>query len=176
VAASIDPARVAGLVLVDATDEGCDLFFGRGSDLQTRAFVASLPVMAKVGALGYASRTAARALPPEDAAAVRAEEGSPAHAQAYRAELAPSLDELRTLCDAPPSVPDVPITVISGTKSSALGRKRRTALIDAHRARADAAAQGRHVRADGSAHLVILTQPELVANEVLRVVDAAREG
>jgi pimeloyl-ACP methyl ester carboxylesterase len=175
-AAAIDPDRVAGLVLVDPTDEGCELFFGRGADLQTKAFVATLPVMAKVGALGFASRSAARALPAAAAAAIRAEEGSAAHAQAYRAELAPSLEELLVLRDAPPPVPTVPLTVISGTKSSRLGRTRRTALLDAHRSRAESAPQGRHVRADGSAHLVILTEPALVADEVLRVVDAVRSG
>jgi pimeloyl-ACP methyl ester carboxylesterase len=175
-ATAIDPDRVAGLVLVDPTDEGCDLFFGRGADLQTKAFVASLPVMARIGALGYASRRAARSLPADAAATVRAEEGSPAHAQAYRAELAPSLDELRVLRDAPPTVPAVPLTIISGTKSSPVGRRRRTALVDAHRARVDAAPHGRHVLANGSAHLVILTEPELVANEALRVVDEVCRG
>jgi pimeloyl-ACP methyl ester carboxylesterase len=175
-AAAICPDAVAGLVLVDPTDESCDLFFGRGAAVQTRLFVATLPAMARIGALGCASRTAARSLPPEPAAAVRAEEGSPAHARAYRGELAPSIEELQMLRDTPPPAPDVPITIVSGTKSSPLGRTRRMALVEAHRTRVAAAPRGRHVLADGSAHLVILTEPDLVAAEVLRVVDDVRRG
>lgn len=64
--------------------------------------------------------------------------------------------------------------MISGAKSGALGRRRRTALIAAHQARAEAAPQGRHVLATRSAHLVPLTEPELVADEILRIVDAVR--
>ena len=66
-----------------------------------------------------------------------------------------------------------PVTVVSGTQSSPLGRRRRAALIAAHRAQAAAVPQGRHVRADRSAHYAPLTEPDLGAAEILRIVELA---
>lgn len=173
-AAAQAPELVAGIVLVDATDEGCDLYFGRGAAVQTRASAAALPAFARIGALRLATRTVGRSLSADAAARLRVEEGSVAHARAFRAELAPSIDELRELVERPPSPPEVPVTLISGTRASRIGRRRRDALVDAHRARAAALPHGRHVEADRSAHLVLLTEPALVADEILRIVDVAR--
>ena len=174
-AAAAAAERVGGLVLVDATDEGCDRFFSRVAALQTRWFLAALPALARIGALRMAVWASARALPTEAAARVRLVEGSAAHARAYRAELAPSIAELRVLAASPPPCPDVPVTVVSGTRSSRPGRGRRDALVAAHRARAASFPQGRHVSATRSGHLVPLTEPQLVADEVLRIIDLIEE-
>ena len=55
-------------------------------------------------------------------------------ARRQAAELASSTDDLRRLRDAPPALPDVPVTLVSGAVSSRLGRRRRHARIGAHRA------------------------------------------
>jgi pimeloyl-ACP methyl ester carboxylesterase len=90
--------------------------------------------------------------------------------------MAASLDDLRRLRAEPPVLPDVPVTVMSGGRSSRLGRTRRTALIAARQARAEALPQGRHVRAERSGHYVPFIEPQLIADEILRIVDATRRS
>jgi pimeloyl-ACP methyl ester carboxylesterase len=65
----------------------------------------------------------------------------------------------------------VPVTLISGGRAGRFERRRREALVAAHRARAAALPQGRHVVAGASGHFVPFTEPGVVAEEVLRIVD-----
>ncbi len=172
-AAALVPDRIAGLVLVDQTDEGCDLFFTRSQSVQVWLGAKILPAMARSGMLRRVVDKQADQLPEPWAGGLRAEDGTVASVAEQLAELRWSTDGLRQLRDHPPALPDVPLTVISGTRSSPLGRRRRAALIAAHRAQAAAAPQGRHVTADRSAHYVPLTDPDLVAAEILRIVELA---
>jgi pimeloyl-ACP methyl ester carboxylesterase len=123
-----------------------------------------------------------RALPAEAAAAILDEDASLGGARALQAELRPFTDDMRVLRAAPLPVPQVPFTIISGTRRPRLGAALRAALVDAHARRAANAPLGRHVRAERSTHYVPTSEPELVAREILRVVDqvatsrAARTG
>jgi pimeloyl-ACP methyl ester carboxylesterase len=173
-AATHAPERVGGLVLVDQTDEGCDLFFGRGAALQSRVFGPLVPLMGRLGLIGLAVKQLAARLPEPAASDMKAEDATPTALRTHQAEMSGSLDDLRGLRDDPAALPEVPVTLVSGTKSSPLGRRRRTALVAAHRARAEALPQGRHVTADRSAHMVPFTEPDVVADEVLRIVDLVR--
>jgi pimeloyl-ACP methyl ester carboxylesterase len=175
-AAAHAPDRIGGLVLVDQTDEGCDLFFGRGAALQSRVFGPLVPLMGRLGLIGMAVKQLAARLPEPAATDMRTEDVTPTALRTHQSELTGSLGDLRALRDNPPELPDVPVTVVSGTRSSPLGRRRRTALLAAHRARAEALPQGRHVTADRSAHMVPFTEPDIVADEVLRIVDLVRTG
>jgi pimeloyl-ACP methyl ester carboxylesterase len=169
------PERVAGLVLVDQTDEDCDLFFARGDGAQ-RAFAKVLPTLARVGLLRLVTGAVARSLPPDARRAVVVESGSVAGARAHARELAGFDADLRRLRDDPHPTPDVPVTLISGTRPPR-GRsaaRRRACLVDAHRRGAAGAPQGRHVAAARSGHMVPLTEPQLVVDEVLRLVDGVR--
>jgi pimeloyl-ACP methyl ester carboxylesterase len=65
----------------------------------------------------------------------------------------------------------VPVTLISGTRASRLEGKQRPALVAAHRARAEALPQGRHVTTGRAAHMVPFDDPAVVAGEVLRLLD-----
>src|SRR5262249_14133777 len=91
-------------------------------------------------------------------------------------ELSTTNDDLRRWRDQPPTDVDVPLTVISGTRSSRMERRRRPELIAAHRRRAEQARQGRHVCADRSGHLVPFSEPALVAGEIVRVVDLVADA
>jgi pimeloyl-ACP methyl ester carboxylesterase len=174
VAAASVPDCVAGLVLVDQSDERCELFFSRTAALQEPLARLSLPVLDRLGVLRRMTGRLAAGLPEDDARALREEGTSRDAVRTQLAELRRSTDDLRQLRADPPVLPDVPVTLVSGTRSSPLGRRRRTALLAAHRASAGAVPQGRHVTADRSAHLVPLTEPGIVADEVVRVVDIAR--
>jgi hypothetical protein len=102
---------------------------------------------------------------------MRAEDGVSTALRTHQAEMVRSLDDLRALRDNPLQLPDVPITLISGTKASKMGTRQRQALIAAHKSRAAAAPQGVHVNAVESGHMVPFTEPRLIADEVLRIVE-----
>jgi pimeloyl-ACP methyl ester carboxylesterase len=123
-AAAEVPDRVAGLVLVDQTDEGCDLFFAKAAERQVRLAGPLMPAMARLGLLRLAVRRLAAQLPEPAARAMRAEDGTVAAARTQQSEMAASLDDLRRL------------------------------------------------RAERSGHYVPFTEPQLVADEILRIVDA----
>lgn len=83
-----------------------------------------------------------------------------------------TLEQINATATRPPSVP---VTVITGT---ARGEAERDQLMDRwwgeHEAYAKALPLGRHVAAEHSGHGVQSDEPELVAEEVRRVVEAAR--
>jgi len=169
-AAAQRPDRIAGLVLVDATDEGCDLIMTKANERLERWTRPVMPLVARLGLVRMMVRKLAAQLPEPARSEMVAEDGTPAAMRAHLAESAGSIADLRRLRDHAEPEPDVPLTVISGARSSRLGRSRRDALIAAHRTRADAAAQGRHVLAPDSTHYVPFTDPALVTTEILRLI------
>jgi pimeloyl-ACP methyl ester carboxylesterase len=171
VAAAARPHLVAGLVLVDPTDERCDLFSAPGHQRQQRLVTPVLPLLARLGLLRLGVRRLAAHLPEPAAAAMRAEDATVAATRALVAELERFGDDLRDLRDAPPALPDVPVTILSGLQPSRVERGQRSALVDAHRASAAALAQGRHVEARRSGHHIPFTEPQLVVAEIRRLLD-----
>lgn len=172
VAASRVPDRVVGLVLVDQTEELCDLFFGAQAEKRNAMTMRLLPVVGRLGLLRIPARRLSRHLPEPHRSAMRAEDGRPRAVAAQVAEATDTTGDLRALRDDPPLLPDVPVTVISGTASSRMeGKGQREALVEAHRGRAEALPQGRWVEAARSAHMVPFTEPDLVAGEIVRILD-----
>ncbi|UDY35606.1 alpha/beta fold hydrolase [Dermatobacter hominis] len=169
-AAESVPERIAGLVLVDVTDETCDLFFSRSTEVQTRLMLPLLPVVARTGALRRPIDRLAAMLPEPSASGMRRDDGTVAAARAQQAELRGHIADLRELLERPPALPDVPVTYVSGTSASRMEATRRPALLEAHRAAAAALPRGRFVGAERSSHHVPFTEPDLVAAEVLRIV------
>lgn len=167
------PDRVAGLVLIDVTEETCAFLVGAAGERQTRIALPLLPVLARTGLTRLGVRRLASSLPDGSAAAMRTVDGTVAAARTQQAELRRHIDDLRRLLAAPPALPEVPVTYISGTRITRSERGRRPQLVAAHAAAAAALPLGRHVRAERSSHHVPFTEPELVADEVLRVVDLA---
>lgn len=175
-AAALAPTRphaIAGLVLVDQSDERCDLFFGKGNLRQLRWAPKVLPLTAKLGVVRRLVKGLAKHLPEPWATAMVQEDGTAAAIGTQLAELRSHVDDLRRLRDRPLVLPDVPVVVISGTRNGFGEKGRRPALVEAHAATAAALPQGRHVRADRSSHYVPFTEPELVAAEILGLVDGA---
>lgn len=169
------PDRIAGLVLVDQTDETCDLFFAPGAERQQRFARRTMPFAARLGLLRFVAGRLARSLPEPAASAMRAEDGTATATATQLAELDHHLDDLRHLRDHPPVLPDVPITSISGGRIGLGERRRRPALIAAHRAAVTALPRGRHVVAERSGHLVPLTEPAVVAAEIRRILESLGE-
>jgi pimeloyl-ACP methyl ester carboxylesterase len=171
VLAAEHPDLVAGLVLVDQTDEGCDVFFSKAHARQGRLVQAVMPLMARLGLVRRGVKRLAARLPEPAASAMVAEDGTVDAVRTSLAEMASWRSDLERLRDRPLPVPDVPVTVISGMQPTRAERGQRTAVVAAHRARAAAAPQGRHVEAHGSGHYVPFTEPQLVVDEIERILD-----
>ena len=171
VAASLVPERIAGVVLVDATDEGCELFFSKANERQSKLMTRFGPTMARLGLIKLGVKKLAAPLPEPAASRMRAEDGTVAAVRTMGAELVSCIADTTALRADPPALPDVPVTVISGMVTTRMERGRRPELIAAHRARAATHRQGRHVEATRSSHYVPFTEPALVAAEIGRILD-----
>lgn len=165
------PELVVGLVLVDQSDEHCELFFNGSMDRQVRISRWLMPALARVGLLSVAVRRLAKDLPEPWRSAMRREDGTRQAVTAQLSEMESCVDDLRTLRDEPPTPLDVPVSVISGTRVGFLEKGRRGPLLDSHRQTARELPQGRHVTATRSSHYVPFTEPEIVVAEISRILD-----
>lgn len=165
--------QVVGLVLVDPTDEwGERVSEGQGSTrsrIVQRVGVAGARLAAAAQLGRIVSRRLARHLPEPARTKFRQSEFSSVAVSALQQELAYADGDLIELRRNPPQVDHVPLTIISGTggKSSGL---RYAQFIESHRVRARQHPNGRHVEATRSGHMIPLTEPDLVATEIGRLL------
>lgn len=165
------PELVAGLVLVDQTDEGCDLYFGSSTMKGQRAVASAMPWLARLRIERLVLARAGRRLPTGIRAEMLEEDSTVAAARAFAAEIEPMEDDLVRLRDHPLEVPDVAVTLISGTARPRVGAATRDSLVASHRARAASLSRGRHVEATRSGHLVPLSEPQVVIDAVISMIE-----
>ncbi|MFJ8039420.1 alpha/beta fold hydrolase [Kitasatospora sp. NPDC096147] len=170
-AAAQRPGRIAGLVLVDPTDEAADLLFGSRFRHAERIALGLGLALAALGLLRPLFRHQL-ALLPEDARRDMAREGfTTGVLRTQRRQARTYLDELAHWRDTPPDTGAVPVTVVSGgLPGDGMDRTVRAAANAAHAHRAALAPAGRHVVAAASGHYVPLTEPEVVVREVLALL------
>ncbi|MFB9925713.1 alpha/beta fold hydrolase [Amycolatopsis halotolerans] len=168
-AASRTSAKIAGLVLVDPTDEAADVLFSPRFRSAERAFLRTGRVLAATGLLKFLYRPMVRAAP-EDVRRDLVREGFTPQVLRTQTEQARTfLDELAAWRTNPPAPGDCPVTVVSGGRTG-------DGMNAAVRAQANAAhaqrvsPHGRHRIAEKSGHLVPVTEPEVVADEIRRML------
>jgi len=176
VAAAAAPSRIAGIVLVDQSDENCGLYFSRAARWQFALSAALTPVLARTGLYRLMGAGAGSVQPPDVAAEHRAEDFSPAAARAANAELRPFLGELGALRGNSPQLGEIPVTLISGTSAGRMERSQRAAIVEAHRVTAAGLTRARVVEAPASGHMVMFSEPELIVDEILALVGPHRAG
>lgn len=166
----IGDARLAGLVLVDPSDEHAAVYGSRamrwGSALQQRLYAP----LARLRLLGPLVRSTVARLPEPHRTAAARDAGSLDAARAMAAEEAHVVPELQCLLAAPLELGELPVTILSGRHAGRLERATRDALSHAHRTSAEGLAGGRYVEALRSGHLVPLDEPHLVADEALALL------
>lgn len=170
-AAAERPERIAGLVLVDATDEACDLLF-RPSFRRFEKIVqwASLQ-LARLGLLASLYRQHLGVLPADAEEDFRKEGFTVAAMHTRGAELKGLVAAMNAWRGQSPVLPDVPVTVMSGALSDGgMSARIRAAANASHAYRATQSPRGRHVIAQASGHFIPLTEPDLVAAEILRLL------
>ena len=172
-AASRRPDRVAGLVLVDPTDEAADLLFGMRFRVGEKIVIAVEWVLARVGMLERFFRFLGEGMPEDVRADLHREAFRPAVVVTQGRQARTFLTELHAWQGDPPALPDVPVTVISGGLAhgtDGMPRRVRDAATAAGRYRAAQSRQGRHVVAARSGHYIPATEPDLIAAEIRRLV------
>lgn len=165
------PDRVVGLVIVDGTDEGYEAFFRKWFRCADAIVQFASSALARVGLLGRLYRGQLAKLPTavveslaQDAFTVSAMRTRGAELRGLRS----ALDEWHVRS---PAMPDLPVTVIAGGRSGdGMPAKARNELSVALRRRAALSPRGRFVVAERSAHMIPLTEPDLIAAEIERLV------
>ncbi|MFT2692523.1 alpha/beta fold hydrolase [Clavibacter zhangzhiyongii] len=155
----------AGAVLVDPSDERARAWSAPFVRAASGMQAALLVPLARAGLLAPLHRIALAGLPAPLLASAAAAAGSVPAAHAIAAEQRHLLPGLHALAAHPgtATLPGVPVRVISGTASGALTRWQRADLVRAHRASAEAAEDGAWTPAPRSAHMVPVTDPDVVA-------------
>ncbi|MER6696065.1 alpha/beta fold hydrolase [Streptomyces fimicarius] len=173
-AAAAQPARVAGLVLVDPTDESCDLLFRPSMRRTERIGQLVTVALARLGLLGRAYRSLTAALPPDAAADMRAEGYTVAMTRTRGRELEDTAGDLRALLENPPGLAGLPVTVVSaGRVSPGMPQSVRDRATASHAYRARQSPHGRHVVLPEADHMVLTTSTAELAEEIRRLAVGA---
>lgn len=166
-AAAQQPARIAGLVLVDSTDEACTPVFSPAFRFLEKAAHGASVLLARLGLLEACYHHALTGLPADTRRDLSQEGFTAAVMKTRGAELAGLISAMHEFRRQPPRLPDVPVSVISGMKADfGMSRRLRAAANGAHRLRAAHCRQGRFIPARHSGHAVLLSEPELIAGEI----------
>ncbi|RDI67957.1 alpha/beta fold hydrolase [Nocardia pseudobrasiliensis] len=177
-AATTGPAaqRISGAVLIEPTDEACDALFTPAMRRAERIGQFGSSLLARIGVLHLAFRDLLAAMPADARADMRAEGFTPAAMRTRGAEIETLIDDLYALRGVERPVPDIPVTIVSGARTSAgMGTEIRAAANATNTARSATYPRGRHVLALNSGHAVPVTEPDLVAAEIVRVIGVCCE-
>lgn len=172
-AASRRPDRIAGLVLVDPTDEAADVLFGPIFRIGEKVVISVESVLARLGLFERFFQNIGEVMPTDVREDLHREAFLPAVVTTQRQQARTFLTELRTWKAHPPRLPDVPVTVVSGGLAhggDGMPRGIRAAANASGARRAAQSPQGRHVIARKSGHYIPLTEPELIAEEIRRII------
>jgi len=170
-AAKRRPEQIAGMVLVDPTDEGCEAVFAP-SYRRFERFAHHVSVfLARIGLLERLYDSFLVRLPADSQADFRKEGFTMGAMRTRGAELTGMVDEMNVLRAQPAEPTDVPVTVISGGLADmGMSQELRAEANAAHARRVALSTSGRHVIAEHSGHMAPFSEPELIAAEIMRLV------
>ncbi|WFR65445.1 hypothetical protein P9222_01230 [Paenibacillus amylolyticus] len=132
-AASAHLSRLRGIILVDPSDEHCEMYF---SKLAKKSFAMNgflIPIMARTGLYKLLGSKAGSIQPADVATDHLKEDFTVKAASTMLAESKTFLSDMAALLEHPPALGDLEVSVISGTKPGKGEGKIRPALIQAHR-------------------------------------------
>ncbi len=175
VTAASSSEAVAGLVLVDPSDENCELYFKASTARWFGVSRVLYRIMAKTGLYRALGSKPGSVQPADVAADHRREDFTVQAANAMAAESIPFLTELAGLRKHAPALGTMKVALISGTMPSRSGQKIRVALTAAHRQSVAALANARYVEAPRSEHMIMFTEPELIAAEIIGMVKSIED-
>lgn len=161
--------RMAGIVLVDPTDEAADMLFAPAFRRMERVAITVNGGLARLGLLRRMFGRMLDAVPADVRADMEREAFTPGVVRTQAVQARTFLDDLAAWRDHPPARGDIPVTVISGARAGdGMNTRVRAAANTAHAHRA-AVAGGRHVLAHNSSHYPPITDPGVVVAEIRRL-------
>ncbi|WP_370947999.1 alpha/beta fold hydrolase [Amycolatopsis sp. cg5] len=170
-AAAARPDQVAGLVLVDPTDEAAEVLFGRRFRRGERLAIGAGAVLARLGLFKFLLRGMLRGLPADVRRDMEQEAFTPGVVRTQREQARTFLDELSTWRENPPAIKDIPVTVVSGALTGGgMTASMRAQATASHAHRAAQSPQGNHAIAPRSGHYVPVTDPDLLCDEIIGLI------
>lgn len=170
-AASANPCRLRGIILVDPSDEHCDMYF---SNTAKKSFAINgflIPIMARTGLYKLLGSKAGSIQPADVATDHLKEDFTVRAASTMLAEGKTFLSDMAALLEHPPDLGNLEVSVISGTKPGKGEGKIRPALITAHRQTVSQLSNARWIGADQSGHMVMYTDPQVIIDEIVRMIN-----
>ena len=166
--------RIAGLVLVDPTDEAAQMLFTSRFRRMERTMIRAGTVLARLRLLHLLYPGILRAAPPDVRDDLRREAFTPQVIATSAAANRTFLDELSAWREQPPELDAIPVTVISGSRAGdGMNAALRAEANASHAHRAAQSPNGRHVIAEHSSHYVPLTDPGVIIEEIRRLAVGA---
>ncbi|MBB6022129.1 pimeloyl-ACP methyl ester carboxylesterase [Paenibacillus sp. JGP012] len=169
-AAGVNLSRLRGIVLVDPSDEHCDLYFSRMAKVGFAINGALIPMLAHLGLYRFLGIKAFHMQPADVVAEHRQEDFTVQAARTMAAEGKGFIQDLKMLQEQPPKLGNVAVSLISGTLPGKGERKIRPAIVKAHQQTVNKLSNARWVKAAQSGHMVMFTDPEVITAEIMRMV------
>lgn len=163
-------ANVAGLVLVDPSDENAATYFSRAFRIGVAMQRGLLPMFARLRLLGPVMGGMVSDLDEPLRAAVLQASTTMAAARESAEEYRHVTAGLAALRDSPALPGDVSLTVISGLARPKHGSRQRSEIVAAHQTTAAQHPGARFIGAERSEHLIPFTEPRVVADAALAVL------
>ncbi|MDR9749373.1 alpha/beta fold hydrolase [Paenibacillus taichungensis] len=175
-AAASNLSRLRGIILVDPSDEHCQLYFSKAAKFNFGLNSLLIPLMARTGLYRLLGSRPGSVQPDDVVRDHRSEDFTVQAAKTMVAESKPFLTDLASLLITPLDLGDLEVSIISGTKTGMGERKIRPAIIEAHRRTASTLTNAKWIGADRSSHMVMFTDPQVIVDEILRMVIDASSG
>ncbi|MCM3135698.1 alpha/beta hydrolase [Paenibacillus polysaccharolyticus] len=169
-AAETNLTRLRGIILVDPSDEHCELYFSRMAKAGFAFNGALSPILARLGLYRFLGMKDFLTQPGDVAADHLQEDFTVKAARTLAAEGKNFLQDLKGLRKQPPQLEDLEVSIISGTLPGKGERKIRPAIVAAHRQTVNQLSNARWVEAPHSGHVVMFTDPEVITDEILRMI------
>lgn len=171
-AASLKPDRIKGLLLIDPSDEHCDLYFSRLARMNFAVQRFLLPFMARTGLYRKLGSKTGRVQPEDVAADYVHEDFTIQAARTANEELRQMLTELSKLRNTPPELSKLDVAILSGSLITKAERHIRPAIMKAHQQSAASMHKGRWIEASNSGHMINYTEPQLIVQEIASMLGA----
>ncbi|MGV0595168.1 alpha/beta fold hydrolase [Mycolicibacterium vulneris] len=169
-AAQDTSARIAGLVFVDGACTDVASLRSRGYRIALQAYAKVTQALAHIGATRWlVGKLVDPVLPAAYAAEAKRYELTIAATQNQARETRGWVKALSAPYIRRP-LPDVPVTVLSGNRTSRLLSKTHRAILASHRKLASQAPQGRHFVIDAG-HNIPLDRPHAITTAIAEIID-----
>ncbi|WP_315794479.1 alpha/beta hydrolase [Paenibacillus sp. BIC5C1] len=175
-AAASNLSRLRGIILVDPSDEHCQLYFSKAAKFNFALNSLLIPLMARTGLYRLVGSRPGSVQPDDVVSDHRAEDFTVQAARTMVAESKPFLTDLASLLVTPLDLGDLEVSIISGTKTGMGERKIRPAIIEAHHRTVSTLTNAKWIGADQSSHMVMFTDPQVIVDEILRMVNGSSSG